>query len=555
MYMWWRLLLCLVVAPAATLRTTAVIRRTTPPVAKITGAALAAAFAAKNDGTEPKQELTLPEKEDAVVEAIRSVIDAGIARPRAAADALGEFGRCSGALAQSWLTPQQLESCFSFWSGGSALLARDLRRGNLALGDVKASPWFGLLVLNTFPWTPLLVPLVSRAINATDAGSFTPKSFSLRRLAALRRLRQDEGLPSTATDSPEFRTPQNIDEGVRFFSDGFTMLTRDVRLGRLGARGDTAAAYGWFLLLSFSTFPLTPLILPIIDKRRDGVQSDYVPSAFRARRLSTFARYRTLRQSQARTAEDILRAATAVPSAPDSDHARPEPAETLAAIAALDIQSSRRGDFYAHLTEPGRRWRLIYTAGAGAVQDARKQQKQLRTAAHGRSQVEGTGEDSVREAPTAKVEVPKRTWLDGASQAFLPWTRLKDGLYVDGLVTAVQRFDGTTGENENGIFAVLGMESIRFTVRGPFKWPDAERRTVCAFQPNTAQCKLGPLEWEFALSPGDAGPDAKSSWTDRPFEEVPVTKLPFFKFLLVDDDIAVAQGRSGGVAVCARVTT
>ena len=34
-----------------------------------------------------------------------------------------------------------------------------------------------------------------------------------------------------------------------------------------------------------------------------------------------------------------------------------------------------------------------------------------------------------------------------------------------------------------------------------------------------------------------------------------MTKLPFFKFLLVDDDIAVAQGRSGGVAVWARVTT
>ena len=31
--------------------------------------------------------------------------------------------------------------------------------------------------------------------------------------------------------------------------------------------------YGWFALLSLSTFPLTPLLLPLIDKRRpEGAQ-------------------------------------------------------------------------------------------------------------------------------------------------------------------------------------------------------------------------------------------------------------------------------------------
>ena len=51
-----------------------------------------------------------------------------------------------------------------------------------------------------------------------------------------------------------------------------TAQVRDLQRGRLMAYGDRLAAYGWFLLLSFSTFPLTPLLIPSIDKRRDGQQ-------------------------------------------------------------------------------------------------------------------------------------------------------------------------------------------------------------------------------------------------------------------------------------------
>jgi hypothetical protein len=36
------------------------------------------------------------------------------------------------------------------------------------------------------------------------------------------------------------------------------------------------------------------------------------------------------------------------------------------------------------------------------------------------------------------------------------------------------------------------------------------------------------------------------------FAETRPTKLPFFKFIYVDDKVAVAQGRSGGVALWAR---
>ena len=88
---------------------------------------------------------------------------------------------------------------------------------------------------------------------------------------------------------------QNIDEGVHFFRDGSTMLARDAVRGRLLSYGDSFASYGRFALLAFSTFPLTPLLLPIIDKRRDGAQSDYVPTSFRARRLESFARLRASR--------------------------------------------------------------------------------------------------------------------------------------------------------------------------------------------------------------------------------------------------------------------
>ena len=38
-----------------------------------------------------------------------------------------------------------------------------------------------------------------------------------------------------------------------------------------------------------------------------------------------------------------------------------------------------------------------------------------------------------------------------------------------------------------------------------------------------------------------------------PFDDVPFRDLPFFKFVLVDDAVAVAQGRLGSVALWTRV--
>ena len=91
-------------------------------------------------------------------------------------------------------------------------------------------------------------------------------------------------------------------------------------------------------------------------------------------------------------------------------------------------------------------------------------------------------------------------------------------------------------------------------MHGPFKWPEPTRRAICAFQPTVVRCQLGPLDWEWPLEPEAVGPstpsDAKAA--PLPFEKAPVTKLPFFKFLHVDSVVAVAQGRSGSVAVWTR---
>ena len=506
--------------------------RSAAPQAKITGAALAAAFASapQNDAREP----TLEEKEERVIRSIREGLNAGIGQPRRLLDSLGEFGQASGVLAQTWLTPQQLERCAVFWSGGATLVGRDVRRGKVSLTDLKATPWFGLLALNSFPWTPLLVPLVARAVSTNGTGDaesvFVPGSFSARRLEALMRLRGDTGLAS------DVDAPQNIDEGVRFFADGGRMLLRDWRRGRFSAYGDATSTYAWFALLSLSTFPLTPLLLPSIDKRRpQGAQADYVPASFRSRRLAAFARRRDALAAAACTPPSVtIHAAAAAaeaaaasahgPSETVDEHGRPSAAALLDAIVALPATAVGRDRFLDRLAgggPPGRRWLLVYTAGKDAVKEARQRRKDGRGGAA---------------AP----------WLTSLQRRLLPWTHLADGLYVDELLTAVQRFDETSGENENGVFGLLGNEWVQFSVTGPFRWPQPERRAVCAFQPTSARCRLGALEWEWSVSAGE--PASTPS-----FELAPVTSLPFFKFLLVDERVAVAQGRSGGVALWARI--
>jgi hypothetical protein len=84
--------------------------------------------------------------EDQVVDSIRAGVTAGVGRPRAALAAAGAAGNASGALLQTWLTPQRLEEAAVFWGDGTALLARDAARGRLrTLRDVSPIGWLGLL--------------------------------------------------------------------------------------------------------------------------------------------------------------------------------------------------------------------------------------------------------------------------------------------------------------------------------------------------------------------------------------------------------------------------
>jgi len=74
---------------------------------------------------------------------------------------------------------------------------------------------------------------------------------------------------------------------------------------------------------------------------------------------------------------------------------------------------------------------------------------------------------------------------------------------------------------------------------------DAGRRKkgagVCAFRPTTTTFRIGPWKFDQDLP------------EETPFDETHIRDLPFFKFIHVDDRVAVAVGRSGGVALWTRM--
>lgn len=197
-------------------------------------------------------------------------------------------------------------------------------------------------------------------------------------------------------------------------------------------------------------------------------------------------------------------------SVADRDN-RPPPKLVLEAI----LEAQRKGggldkspflDALAGVS--GRRWELAYIAGQPAVKEARQRK----------------GGDS---------------WYRSLERVLLPWTKLRDGLYVDSFVSAVQNFDAETMQNKNGVFQILGSDIFETTVNGPFLWSD--RGGVCAFRPNFATFKLGPFKFDQNIP------------EDIPFKDTPIKDLPFFKFILVDDKVAVAMGRSGSVALWTRM--
>lgn len=179
------------------------------------------------------------------------------------------------------------------------------------------------------------------------------------------------------------------------------------------------------------------------------------------------------------------------------------PAATALLVAAVQLLRSPAGPrsgFFHELAgggSPGRRWRLVFTAGAEEVRKAR-----------------------------ARLKKPD---ADEPS-----------GVYVDQFITAVQRFDEERMENENGIFGAFGVGLGRvLTFKGPFKWPEPQKRITCGFQ--SATLCIGPYEFQL---PG----------VDADIRATPMKDLPFFNFFHVDSKVAAALGRSGGMALWARTT-
>ncbi|XP_073295567.1 uncharacterized protein [Primulina huaijiensis] len=129
-------------------------------------------------------------------------------------------------------------------------------------------------------------------------------------------------------------------------------------------------------------------------------------------------------------------------------------------------------------------------------------------------------------------ESPGRTWM----LVFTAEARLESGKYFP--ITAIQRFDAAGKRIENGVYlGALGC----LTFEGRISW----KNRILAFIFERIRIKIGPLNpFEISFKGKD--------------EREPNTKDPFFIWFYVDEEIAVARGRSGGTAFwvrCKRVLT
>ncbi|XP_074316588.1 uncharacterized protein LOC141652875 [Silene latifolia] len=126
---------------------------------------------------------------------------------------------------------------------------------------------------------------------------------------------------------------------------------------------------------------------------------------------------------------------------------------------------------------------------------------------------------------------PGRTWM----LIFTAEKQLKGGRYFP--LTAVQRFDAEAKRIENGVF--LGSFGS-LTFEGRISW----KNRILAFIFERIRLKVGPFNpLEVSLGNED--------------NSEPSSKNPFFIWFYVDEEIAVARGKSGGTAFwcrCSRVT-
>ena len=435
-----------------------------------------------------------------------------------------------------------------------------------SFSDWVALGWFSLLASSSsILFLPLLLPLIRVALedvgeNGIDESRYIPPSFQSTRLTAMRRLRSPKEQPLSRYLANG--TPRNVQEGISFFKDGTLLLARDIKRGTLTSRNDdTWGSYGWFAFLAFSSFPITPLIIPLIDKRRNGVNDatrDYVPSSYRPERLKVLARLRGIEAVKFGTSPiDTLRAA-----ANSDKEDQPLPEMLLEAMLKAQRQGIKedKSIFLEKLAGvPGRRWELAYIAGKPALIAMRKQL--------GESDDKTISISNDNDEKSNSISSSER-WYRPLERLLLPWTRLRDGIYIDSnLVSAIQNFDVQTMQNKNGVFQILGSDFFQTTVEGPFSW-DGDCRinnndsnnqevdelvdgnpkkrnknaAVCAFRPTTATFQLGPW-WKIDQDIPE----------DAPFDQTHIRDLPFFKFIHVDDKVAIAIGRSGSVALWTRM--
>lgn len=110
------------------------------------------------------------------------------------------------------------------------------------------------------------------------------------------------------------------------------------------------------------------------------------------------------------------------------------------------------------------------------------------------------------------------------------------GVYIP--ITAVQRWRLEDKLIENGIY--LGFLGA-FVFGG--RWNAKGKRLTFDF--DSVRLRLGPWSKEFAIKGKKAEEEAKTGKK---------SSGPFFLFAYADDDICVARGRSGGVAMWARAS-
>ncbi|KZV56500.1 hypothetical protein F511_22308 [Dorcoceras hygrometricum] len=118
-------------------------------------------------------------------------------------------------------------------------------------------------------------------------------------------------------------------------------------------------------------------------------------------------------------------------------------------------------------------------------------------------------------------ESPGRTWM----LVFTAEARSESGKYFP--ITAIQRFDAAGKRIENGVY-LGGLGCLTF--EGRLSW----KKRILAFIFERIRIKIGPLNpFEISFKGKD--------------EREPSSKDPFFIWFYVDEEIAVARGKSGGL--------